>query len=65
MTDAQTVNLALGRIFRMASRPEQPGDAAEYWRCRSLIMNELDDGSYIDCRPDYGRDRLRGAQGDQ
>jgi hypothetical protein len=33
------VQLALGRIFRIMSRPYQPGDDDEYTRCRSIIMN--------------------------
>jgi len=32
--------LALGRIFRMAARPAQPGDVEEYERCRAIIMAE-------------------------
>lgn len=32
------VELALGRIFRMGSRATQPGDVAEYERCRAIIM---------------------------
>jgi hypothetical protein len=35
------VELALGRILRLAARPEQPGDVAEYERCRALILDEL------------------------
>lgn len=31
-------SLALGRILRLASRPEQPGDAAEYEEARAIIM---------------------------
>lgn len=30
---------ALGRIFRMGSRPTQPGDIEEYERCRKIIMD--------------------------
>lgn len=36
-----TVELAIGRIFRMGSRPTQPGDAAEYERCRAIVMSIL------------------------
>jgi len=69
MTDAATINLAIGRIFRMASRPEQAGDIAEYERCRSIILNALDPDMAIHHavmaqQHDYGRDRMRGAQGD-
>lgn len=56
------VALAIGRIFRMAARPEQPGDAAEYERCRRIILDnspEPEETSHC-----YVRDRLRGAQGD-
>ena len=62
----QTVNLALGRIFRMASRPEQSGDGAEYERCRSIILGLLDPtgDAYPDNRPCWVRDRNKGAQGD-
>lgn len=35
--------LAFGRIMRMASRPEQDGDIAEYERCRSIIIDNLTD----------------------
>lgn len=70
MTEAQTVNLAIGRIFRMASRPTQAGDVAEYERCRRLILNIIEGqpdycaARYADHSPDYARDRLKGAQGD-
>lgn len=37
----QTAKLAFGRILRMASRPEQEGDAQEYERCKAIIENEL------------------------
>ena len=33
--------LAFGRIMRMASRPTQTGDVAEYERCRQIILDEL------------------------
>jgi hypothetical protein len=70
MTEPQTtqINLAIGRIFRMASRPEQAGDIAEYERCRSLILNTLDPDMAIHHavmakQHDVGRDRMKGAQG--
>ena len=59
--DAQ-VQLAIGRIFRLASRPHQPGDIAEYERCRALILDHSEMPN--DCAPNYARDRLKGAQGD-
>lgn len=62
--DRQTVNIALGRIFLLGSRPEQPGDVSDYLRCRSVILDVLDPPPFVDRAPDYGRDRLKGAQGD-
>lgn len=35
------VELAFGRILRMAARPERAGDVADYERCRRIIMDEL------------------------
>lgn len=58
--------LAFGRILRMAARPAQPGDVAEYERCRALLLDELDPSGGIrpDYRPNWARDRLSGAVGD-
>ncbi len=60
--DRQACILAIGRILRMGSRPEQPGDVAEYERCRAIVL-ELTDPS-----PGYTvnwvRDRMKGATGD-
>ena len=39
----KTMELAIGRIFRIMSRSEQPGDVAEYERCRSLILDCADE----------------------
>lgn len=64
MTDRERIiELALGRIFRLGSRPTQPGDVAEYERCRAIILDATDD-PHVDHRPNYARDRNRGAQGD-
>lgn len=62
-TKHTVMSLALGRILRLASRPTQPGDVAEYERCRALILDELNPPPYHEpiC---YSRDRLKGAQGD-
>jgi hypothetical protein len=65
---AQLVSLALGRILRMASRPTQDGDLAQYERCRGVILNALDPEMTIHhavmaSQPDIGRDRWKGAQG--
>lgn len=63
---SQVVELALGRIFRLAGRPEQDGDVEQYEQCRQLILDELDPDGTIktDYRPNWARDRLKGAQGD-
>ena len=61
--DLAQAELALGRILRLASRPEQPGDIEEYERCRSIILNTFEPVN-ADYRPDWARDRLKGAQGD-
>lgn len=50
------VTLALGRIFRLGSRPTQPGDIEEYERCRALIIGELGDAPE-GYRPNWARDR--------
>lgn len=54
--------LALGRLFRMGSRPFREGDIEEYHRLRSIIVDGAP--SYHDTRPNYARDRLKGAAGD-
>ena len=59
---AQIAHLALGRIFRLASRPAQPGDAEVYEHCRALVMASSEPRT--DYVHDYARDRLKGAQGD-
>lgn len=38
-TNEQIMQLALGRILRLASRPSQEGDIAEYERCRKIFMD--------------------------
>ncbi len=61
----RTVQLALGRILRMGARSSQPGDIAEYDRCRGSIMNILDASPGIaDHAPNYARDHKKGAAGD-
>lgn len=67
MSGPREAELALGRILRMGSRPTQPGDVAEYERCRTIILDAtLGKGVPLPSAdgPDYARDRLRGAQGD-
>lgn len=75
--DRLAIELALGRIFRLASRPEQPGDVADYERCRRVILDVLDPvavplyapyGAGYAAKEEPGanwvRDRNKGAQGD-
>jgi hypothetical protein len=56
--------LALGRILRLGSRPSQPGDIAEYERCRALILDALAEPAAPAYRHSYARDRNKGAAGD-
>lgn len=37
--ERRTVSLAIGRILRMGSRPGQPGDIEEYYRCRGIVLD--------------------------
>jgi hypothetical protein len=63
-TDTQAAaSLAIGRIFGMMQRPNQPGDVEEYERCRSIILNAIGDRT-PDWAPNYARDRRLGAAGD-
>lgn len=57
------VQMALGRIFKLMSRPSEPGDVEQYYKARAVILTISEEPS-VDWVPDYGRDRLRGAQGD-
>ena len=59
--DNKTVELALGRIFRLMSRPEQPGDVADYERRRAIVLDLCE--PQPDYVPNYARDRLKGAAG--
>lgn len=56
--------LALGRIFKLASRPTQEGDIQEYERCRAIILDALEPSEIPSYTPNYARDRNKGAQGD-
>lgn len=33
------MRLAIGRLLRIASRPERPGDAEEFFRCRGAVLD--------------------------
>lgn len=54
--------LAIGRIFRLGSRPTEIGDVEEYERLRAIIMDAAPNPT--DHKPNYVRDRLKGAAGD-
>ena len=56
----RVMQLALGRIFRLASRPAQPGDVEEYERCRRIIMTAQDPG-VPNWTPNYARDWSKGG----
>ncbi len=61
------VQLALGRILRMMRRPEEPGDVADYYACRSIIMDyrkDPDNPRWRSYSPNWVRDRNKGAAGD-
>ncbi len=63
--NAKIFELAFGRILRMGSRPTQPGDVAEYERCRALCLDAAEGIDVTsDYAPNYVRDRFKGAQGD-
>lgn len=36
---ARTMDLAIGRLLRLMSRPEQPGDVETYYACRRAIYD--------------------------
>ena len=40
--DRRIVQLALGRIIRIASRPYEPGDDDEYTRCLGIILDAME-----------------------
>ena len=53
------MQLALGRIFLLGSRPTQPGDVEEYERCRRVILDAAEPAPET-WQPNYARDRNRG-----
>lgn len=60
------VELALGRIFALGSRPTQPGDAEQYEVCRAIIQTVADIEGVSgepDWVPSWPRDRNKGAAG--
>lgn len=60
------ISLALGRIFRLGSRPFQPGDIEQYENARRVIYAAHDAAPFAvgpDHNPNHTRDRNRGAAG--
>lgn len=60
--DRVLVELAIGRVLRIMSRPFREGDVEDYERCRAIIFEHSPE--YVDDSPCWARDRLKGAQGD-
>ena len=58
------VQLALGCIFRLLSRREQPGDAARYEAARAVVLSSAPAEMATDHMPNWIRDRNKGAAGD-
>ena len=57
------VQLAIGRLFLMLSRPEQPGDIETFHEIRSIVLDSSEQQT-PDHRPNYVAQRMTGAQGD-
>ncbi len=61
--DRKAVEMAIGRIFRIMSRPYKKGDEEQYEEARNVVMSILGDrGEYFTVN--YARDRNKGAAGD-
>lgn len=41
------VTLAIGRLFRVLSRPYRPGDEEQYERCRAVVMAHVETNEYV------------------
>lgn len=60
MRPNELIELALGRILRIASRPYRDGDLQEYERCRAIILDAAEaegttatSSSLGHCRPGW------------
>ena len=63
---SKIMELALGRIFRLGSRPTQPGDIEQYEAARHAFLTAYDADPFEvkpDHSPNHVRDRNRGATG--
>lgn len=60
------MHLAIGRLFRIMSRPYQEGDIEQFYMCEKVVM----DAAQVlgiearDNTPNWTAQRLGGAQGD-
>jgi len=54
------VQMALGRIFRLMSRPFQDGDLEQYFAARAVVMAAASSIKQ-DYQPNYVRDCNRGS----
>ena len=61
-TTGEEVQFAIGRLFLMLSRPEQPGDIETFHKIRAIVLDSAD--CRPDHRPNYVAQRMTGAQGD-
>ena len=61
MTNQTEINLAMGRLFRLMSRPYQPGDDETYTAVRSFILDHCEPAP--EHAPNWVRDRLCGSDG--
>jgi len=61
-TTPPEVQLAIGRLFLMLSRPEQPGDIETFHKIRAIVLDSAE--HQPDYRPNYVAQRDSGAQGD-
>lgn len=43
--EIRLLNLAIGRLFRIMSRPYQDGDLKQYEKCREIIMDLAGSGT--------------------
>lgn len=58
------VQLALGRIFRLMSRPALPGDVERYEEARRAALSDVPLDVALAYAPSWVRDRNKGASGD-
>ena len=61
-TTPQEVQISIGRLFMMLSRPEQPGDIETFHKIRAIVLDSAE--HQPDYRPNYVAQRMAGAQGD-